>query len=73
MKKEQHPVFRKYTREYLSQQTGYSRCYLSKVSTGKMPLTRTFIQMVSYRLGEPEDQLFLVDTAGAAPAGAAHN
>ena len=59
----QHPVFRKYTREYLSQQTGYTRGYLSKVYTGKLPLTRTFIEMVSFKLNEPVESLFRLDTA----------
>lgn len=61
---QQHPLFRKYTREYLSQQTGYTRGYLSKVSTGKLPLTRTFMEMVSFKLNEPIESLFLLDTAG---------
>ena len=47
----------------LSQQSGYTRGYLSKVSTGKLPLTRTFIEMVSFKLNEPIESLFRLDTA----------
>ncbi len=66
---QQHPVFKKYTREWLSQHTGYTRGYLSKVSTGKMPLTRTFMQMVSFKLKEPAEDLFLLDAAGLTSGG----
>jgi len=67
-----HPVFRKYTREWLSEHTGYTRGYLSKVSTGKMPLTRTFMEMVSFKLNEPKESLFLLDAASV-PSSSSQN
>jgi len=57
----QHPVFIKYRREWLSKVTGYSRGYLSRVATGRIPLSRPFVERVCFRIGEPEDKLFLPD------------
>ncbi|GAI32709.1 unnamed protein product [marine sediment metagenome] len=57
----QHPIFTKYRRQYLYQATGYSLGLLSRVATGKMPASRPFIERVCYRLGEPEEALFLPD------------
>jgi len=63
--KNQHPLFIKYTRQWLHQVSGYSKGFLSRVATGKMPLTRSFIERVCYKLGLPEEELF---STGAQPA-----
>ena len=55
---DQQPIFRKYTREYLSQVTGYSKEYLCCVATGKQPLKQVFIDRCCYTLKEPEEVLF---------------
>jgi len=57
----QHPLFIKYTRDWLHQQTGFSKGYLSRVATGKVPLSRSFIERVCFKLGEPEVELFLAN------------
>jgi len=54
----QHPIFAKFTREWLRVATGYSKGYLSRLSTGASPLTRAFIERVSLKLNQPEDKLF---------------
>lgn len=55
----QHPLFAKYTRDWLYQVTGYSKGYLSRVATGRIPLSRFFIERVCSKLQRPEDELFL--------------
>lgn len=55
----QHPLFIKYRRTYLHQATGYSLGYFSRLALGKTPLSRAFIERVSFRLGQPEAELFL--------------
>ena len=55
----QHPLFITYTREWLHQVTGYSKSSLSRVATGKVPLSRSFIERACYTLGLPEEELFL--------------
>lgn len=55
----QHPLFIKYTREWLHQVTGYSKGFFSRVATGRAPLTRSFIERVCFKLGLPEAELFL--------------
>lgn len=57
----QHPLFVKYTRDWLHRQTGFSKGYLSRVATGKVPLSRSFVERVCFKLGEPEVDLFLLD------------
>lgn len=59
----QHPLFSKYTREWLSEVTGFSKGYLSRVATGKVALSRSFIERVCFKLEEPEAALFLPDAA----------
>ncbi len=59
----QHPLFFKYTREWLSEVTGFSKGYLSRVATGNVPLTRSFIERVCFKLKVPEAELFLPDAA----------
>jgi len=54
-----HPMFDKYTRGWLSRNTGFSRTYLSRISTGSLPLSRSFVERVCYRLNLPESELFL--------------
>ncbi len=57
----QHPLFIKYRREWLHQVTGYSEGYLSRVATGKISLSRAFIERVCFKLNLPEAALFLPD------------
>jgi len=59
---DQHPLFIKYTRYYLNKKTGFSKGYLSRVATGKLPLSRSFIERVCFKLGESEESLFLPDS-----------
>lgn len=61
----QHPLFHKYTRDWLSEVTGYSKGYLSRVATGKIPLSRSFVERVCFKLGKPEEELFLPDAIEA--------
>lgn len=58
----QHPMFVKYTRDWLHRQTGFSKGYLSRVATGKVPLSRSFVERVCFKLGEDEKVLFLPDS-----------
>lgn len=58
-----HPLFIKYSREWLHEITGYSVVYLCRVATGKVPLTSSFIERVCYRLNQPEGNLFSPDGA----------
>lgn len=58
-----HPIFQKFTRVWLSEATGYSKGYLCRVATGKIALTRSFIERVCFALREPADSLFLLDAA----------
>jgi len=60
---DQQPLFFMYTRHYLNQATGFSRGYLSRVATGRLPLSRSFIERVCFKLGESEEKLFLPDFA----------
>ena len=59
----QHPLFTKYTRHWLHEKTGFSKGYLSRVATGKVSLSRAFLERVCFTLGEPESALFLPDAA----------
>ena len=59
----QHPIFAKYTRTWLHEVTGYSLGYLCRVATGKIALSRSFIERVCFALGEPEESLFLLSDA----------
>ena len=58
-KADQHPLFVMYRREWLHEMTGYSRCYLSRVALGRLPLSRAFVERVCYRLQKRESELFL--------------
>jgi len=64
-----HPLFRIYTRSYLSETTGFSKSHLCRVATGKAPLTRSFVARVCLALGRPEGELFLPEAveAGSPP------
>ena len=64
----QHPLFNKYKREWLSEVTGFSKQYLCRVATGRVALSRSFIERVCFKLGEPEEALFLPDAAEASSA-----
>jgi len=58
---ERHPLFIKYTRDWLHQSTGFSKNYLCKIATGRLPLTRSFIERVCYTLNQPVGNLFSPD------------
>lgn len=64
---EQHPLFIKYTRAWLHSKTGFSKGYLSRVSTGSASLSRSFIERVADTLNEPERELFLPQPKRALP------
>jgi len=55
----QHPVFIIYTRVWLNKVTGFSKGYLSRVNTGKILLSRSFVERVCFKLNRPEAELFL--------------
>jgi len=59
------PLFRIYTRSYLSETTGFSRSHLCRVATGKAPMTRSFIARVCHALRRPEGELFLPKATAA--------
>ena len=61
----QHPLFIKYNRDWLHQVTGFSKGYLCRVATGKVPLSRSFVDRVCFKLGESETELFLPEAAEA--------
>jgi hypothetical protein len=61
----QHPMFQIYKRNYLNQVTGFSFQQLSRMSTGKRRLTRSFVDLCCYRLGRPEGELFLPEATAA--------
>lgn len=63
--KPQHPVFSRYTRDWLHQVTGFSKGYLCRVATGESRLSRSFIERVCYKLQMPEEELFLPEAAEA--------
>ena len=58
---QQHPLFIKYRRHWLHELTGYSKGYLCRVATGRIPLSRSFIERVCFKLNQPEAELFLPD------------
>lgn len=58
---EQHPLFIRYKRDWLHKVTGYSKGYLSRVAKGRIPLSRSFVERVCFRLHMPEVELFLPD------------
>lgn len=62
---QEHPIFLKYRRDWLHEETGFSKGYLSRVSTGKLPLSRAFVERVCFKLGLPESELFLPDKSEA--------
>ncbi len=57
----EQPLFTKYRRDWLHEQTGYSKGYLCRVATGGAPLSRAFIERVCFNLRLPESELFLPD------------
>ena len=62
----QYLIFLKYTREYLSQVTGYSKGSLCKIATGKQAPSEQFIGTCCHRLQEPQSDLFkLIEPQGA--------
>lgn len=65
----EHPLFIKYKRNWIHEVTGYSKGYLSRVATGKIPLSRSFIERVCFKLGQPESKLFLPDAVSSESSG----
>lgn len=55
----QYPLFVIYRRDWLHRLTGYSEGYLSRVATGKIPLSRAFIERVCFNLDRPKNELFV--------------
>ncbi len=55
---QQHPVFKKYTRNWLHDMTGYSKCYLCRVAIGNVPLSRAFVERVCFKLKQSPEELF---------------
>ena len=70
---QQHPVFRKYKNEWLHEVTGYSKVYLLRVASGIVPLSRAFIDRLSFKLNEPAEELFLIDAASVPSRDPNHN
>ena len=70
---QQHTVFRKYTRDWLHELTGYSKIYLSRVASGRVPLSSSFVDRVSFKLNEPAEKLFLLDAASVPSSDPNHN
>jgi len=64
---EEQPLFSQYRRDWLHKVTGYSKGYLCRVATGKIPLSRSFIERVCFTLSKPEAELFLPDAVSAQP------
>lgn len=58
-----HPLFKKYSRDWLSEVSGYTKSYLCRVARGRIPLTRSFIDRLCFKLNEPEVELFLPEAA----------
>ncbi len=54
----QYLIFLKYTREYLSQVTGYSKGYLSRIASGSREPGEVFIGVCCHTLKEPQEDLF---------------
>jgi len=55
---EQYLIFLKYTREYLSQVTGYSKGHISRVVSGNREPSEIFIGVCCHTLKEPKEDLF---------------
>lgn len=62
------PLFVKYSRTWLSATTGYSKGYLCRIATGKVPLPHFFIERVCSALNQTESELFLPDAVRASPS-----
>lgn len=54
----QYLIFLKYTREYLSQVTGYSKGTLSRIASGSREPSEIFIGVCCHTLKEPQEDLF---------------
>lgn len=67
--KREYQIFHKYSRKYLSEITGYSRAYISRIASGNKPLGSGFIARCCHTLNETEQYLFQVVTVvSLAPA-----
>lgn len=56
-----HPLFDIFTRSWITSATGYTLSYLSRVATGKAPITRSFIDRCCFSLNRTEKELFFTD------------
>ncbi len=63
-----HPLFAKYSRAWLSATTGYSKGYLCRIATGKVPFPHFFIERVCSALNQTKSELFLPDAVRASPS-----
>ncbi len=63
-----HPLFFRYSRAWLSAATGYSKGYLSRIATGRLPLSHLFIERVCSALNQTESELFSSDAVRATPS-----
>ena len=64
---EEHPLFTIYRRDWLHEVTGYSKGYLSRVATGRISLSRSFIERICFKLNRPEQELFSPDAVAHSP------
>lgn len=64
---QQHPLFKIYTRDWLHEVTGFSKVYLSRMATGNVPITQSFIDRVCFALNRPKEELFLLDQVDPQP------
>lgn len=60
-KTSRHPLFGKYSRDWLRQTLGYSKGYLCRIATGRVHLSRPFVERACFRLHESEAELFSLD------------
>ena len=62
----QYLIFLKYTREYISQITGYSKGYLCRIATGAREPSEPFIGLCCHTLKESQHDLFKLIEPNAA-------
>ena len=68
-REKQYLIFLKYTREYLSQVTGYSKGTLSRIASGARAPSEVFIGVCCHALKEPQEDLFrFIEVTSRAPA-----
>jgi len=65
MTQQEHPLFLRYRRDWLHEVTGYSKGYLCRVATGRIAVSRAFVERVCFKLQLPESELFLPEPSEA--------